>query len=273
MAADQQILEHYPRLAGKTVLITGASSGIGEACARHFAHCGSNLVLFARREERLEALSTELRTAHPALQVWYARVDVRDFEAVKEAVSKVPENLKAFDIVINNAGLARGVATTADNTLEDIDLVLDTNVKGVLYVLKAVLPAMKKQVAGGTIINVSSIAGVEAYRNGSIYCASKHAVHALTISLRKEVAQYPIRVALVSPGLVETEFSLVRFDDKTKADAVYSDLTPLKGEDVADSIVFMASRPSHVQIADLLLLPTCQASTEVIHRGPFITDN
>src|SRR3989338_2353678 len=261
---------YYPSLEGKTTLITGASSGIGEIAAQHFAFCGSNLILMARRKDRLDALAALIREKYPACKlVHVATVDVRHPAEIEAALQNLPAELRDIDILINNAGLAKGVNPTYQNTLEDIDVVIDTNVKGMLYVIRSFAPGMKAR-GSGTIINISSIAGIEAYKNGSIYCASKHAVHALTIALRKELASTPIRVCMVSPGLVNTEFSTVRFDDKEKADAVYSDIVPLSGRDVADNLVYIASRPPHVQIADLLVLPTCQGSTEVVHRGPLI---
>lgn len=258
----------YPRLQDKIVLITGASSGIGEACARQFAASGSHLILGARRLEKLEQLKKELVSKHANIKVHLSVVDVRSSDSVTAFINGIPADMRGIDILINNAGLAVGVKKTHENSLEEIDSMIDTNVKGVLYMLSKVVPIMLERKAGH-VVNVSSIAGLEAYKQGSVYCASKHAVQAITNSLRKELVDTPIRVTALCPGLVETEFSVVRFGgDKSKADSVYRTLgtNPLTGDDIADNILYITSRPPHVQISELIVFPTCQASTEVIHR-------
>jgi NADP-dependent 3-hydroxy acid dehydrogenase YdfG len=226
--------------------------------------------LLARRKDRLEALAEQIRQRFPDCRsVHIAPVDVRHPAEIQAALEALPAELRDIDILINNAGLVKGITPTYANTLADIDEIIDTNVKGMLYVLRAVVPRMKDR-SQGTIINISSIAGTEAYKNGSIYCASKHAVHALTIALRKELISYPIRVCMVSPGLTNTEFTSSSSPHPEHAEPPSLDYVPLRAVDIADNIAYIASRPPHVQIADILVLPTCQASSEALHRGPLI---
>jgi 3-hydroxy acid dehydrogenase/malonic semialdehyde reductase len=259
-------LTRYPRLTNKIVLITGASAGIGEACARIFALGGSHLVLGARRVEKVEALAKALSVKHN-IRVHAAALDVRDAASIDAFFASLPEEFQKIDILINNAGLALGRSNTWETLDEDIDGMLDTNVKGLLRVTKAVVPGMRQR-NSGHVINISSVAGVEAYRGGSVYCASKFAVQAITTALRKELVDTPIRVTGICPGLVETEFSLVRFKgDAEKAKEPYKGLIPLSPFDVADVIAFTASRPEHVQVADVLLFPSAQASSEIVHRS------
>jgi len=256
----------YPRLQNKVVLITGASAGFGEATARQFAASGSNLILGARRLEKLQALQKEIITAHPNVNVYVGSLDVVDVKSVKAFVAGIPDKLKEVDILVNNAGLAIGTNTTWDNSAENVDIVIDTNVKGPLHLIREVVPGMMAR-NRGHVINVSSIAAYNHYKNGSIYCASKAALDAITTILRKETYTTKIRVTSICPGLAETEFSIIRFSgDKEKAKVPYTGITPLSADDVADTILYAASRPDHVQVTDLTILATHQANAEFIHR-------
>lgn len=253
-------------LKGKTVLITGASAGIGEACAHLFAQAGSNLILTARREDRLQKLAESLKAQY-GVEVFVSGLDVRESDTVHQFVDELPAAFKKIDILVNNAGLVIGVEKAHETPATDVDIMLDTNVKGVLNMIRSVVPGMVTANAGH-VINISSIAGHEAYPGGSVYCASKHAVDALTKSLRMDVVSTPLRVTAVSPGLVDTEFSLVRFKgDSAKAQAVYSGLEALVAEDIADAVLYAASRPEHVQIADMIIFPTQQAAATLVHRN------
>ncbi|MFH0765130.1 MAG: SDR family oxidoreductase [Calditrichota bacterium] len=249
----------------QTVFITGASSGIGEACARTFAAEGAKLILCARRGDRLERLAKELADAHQT-PVWRQSMDVRDRDAVNRLVAALPPEFVAVDVLINNAGGAKGFEPIAQGDPEDWDWMLDTNVKGLLHVTKALLPGMIVR-NRGHIINIGSIAGRQVYPNGGVYCAAKFAVRALTQGLLMELVNTNIRVTTVDPGLVETEFSLVRFQgDKNRADSVYKGYIPLKASDVADAVVFCAARPAHVNISELVIMPTAQASVYHVHK-------
>jgi len=253
------------RLKGKTILITGASAGIGEACAQIFAQQGANLILTARREEKLLQLAKTLKENYQ-VQVFPKGLDVRDAEAVRVMLSALPDTLRDIDVLVNNAGLVIGVEKAHETPESDVDTMLDTNVKGVLNMIRTVVPGMVSR-AQGHVINISSIAGHEAYPGGSVYCASKHAVDALTKSLRMDVVSTPLRVTAISPGLVDTEFSLVRFKgDAKQAEAVYVGLEALVAEDIAEAVLFAANRPPHVQIADMIVFPTQQAAATVVHR-------
>ncbi len=253
------------RLEGKNILITGASAGIGEACALLFAQQGANLILTARREDRLHKLALQLQEDYK-VAVYTQALDVRDRSAVEALISNLPDSFKNIDVLVNNAGLVLGVEKAHETPGGDVYVMLDTNVKGVLNMIRAVVPDMVAK-AQGHVINISSIAGHEAYPGGSVYCASKHAVDALTKSLRMDVVSTPLRVTAISPGLVDTEFSLVRFKgDSKKAEAVYHGLEALVAEDIAEAVVFAASRPPHVQIADMIIFPTQQAAATVVHR-------
>ena len=254
------------RLKDKTILITGASAGIGEACARLFAQQGSNLIITARREQKLLNLASELQKEYQ-IQVLGKALDVRDSSAVESLISSLPDPFKHIDVLVNNAGLVLGVEKAHETPGDDVDTMLDTNVKGVLNMIRTVVPGMDRN-QRGHVINISSIAGHEAYPGGSIYCASKHAVDALTKSLRMDVVSTPLRVSAISPGLVDTEFSLVRFKgDASKAEAVYQGLEALVAEDIAEAVIFAASRPPHVQIADIIIFPAQQAAATVVYRG------
>jgi len=251
-----------------TVLITGASSGIGQATARWFAQKGWNLVLWARRKERLEDLQRTLvmdEGIDPTAMVW-ATVDVRDRAAVEGAYQTIPSSWKPVRLLLNNAGLSQGLTAVHESDPEDVDRVLDTNLKGLIHVTRVVVPDMKE--AGvGQVLHVSSTAGKETYPGGGVYCASKFGVEALAKSMRQELLPFGIKVGTISPGMVDTEFSLVRFKgDKNKAEQVYSGLEPLHAEDVAEIIGFMATRPDHVQIADILVMPKAQAGSGMVHR-------
>ena len=254
------------RLADQVVFITGASSGIGAACARAFAAEGARLLLAARRLDAMKALEPELRAAG-ASYVKLLALDVRDAGAVSTAVDALPEAWKAVEVLVNNAGLSRGLDKLHEGTLDDWNEMIDTNVKGVLHIDRAVVPLLVAR-GRGTVIHLGSIAGRQVYPGGNVYCASKHAVRALNEGLRLDLLGTGVRVATVDPGMVgETEFSLVRFHgDADRASAVYRGVTPLKPEDVAELIVYIATRPPHVNIAETVILPTDQASATNVHR-------
>jgi 3-hydroxy acid dehydrogenase / malonic semialdehyde reductase len=247
----------------KTALITGATSGIGKATAEHFAAQGIALVLCGRRQDRLNALSQALGKQ---TRVHTLTFDVRDREAVLNAIASLPEAFASIDILVNNAGNAHGMDTIDTGNLDDWDAMLDINVKGLLYVSRAVIPKMIEQ-KSGHIINIGSTAGKEVYPKGNVYCASKFAVDAINQGMRIDLNAHGIRVGAVNPGLVETEFSKVRFkDDADRAASVYIGYQPLRPEDIADIIYFVISRPYHVNIADLVVMPTAQASSTIINK-------
>ncbi len=254
------------RLANQVVLITGASSGIGAACAAAFAKEGARLLLAARRLDRLQRLEPELRAAGAA-DVLFLALDVRDGAAVDRAIDALPASWKDVEIVVNNAGLSRGLDKSHEGSRDDWDEMIDTNVKGVLHVNRAVVPLLVAR-SRGTVIHVGSIAGRQVYPGGNVYCASKYALRALNEGLRLDLLGTGVRVATVDPGMVaETEFSLVRFHgDALRAAAVYRGLTPLTPGDVAETIVYVATRPPHVNVAETVLLPTDQASATNVHR-------
>ncbi|MDB2456963.1 SDR family NAD(P)-dependent oxidoreductase [Flavobacteriaceae bacterium] len=246
----------------KTVLITGATSGIGKATAIFLASQGARLILCGRRKSRLNDLKKELPT-----EVHTLHFDVRDREAVFDSIAQIPEEFKPIDVLINNAGNAHGLDDVVGADLDDWDAMIDGNVKGLMYVTKAILPEMTTR-KKGQIINLGSIAGIEVYPKGNAYCASKFAVDAFTQGLRIDLNSYGIRVGAIHPGLVETEFSEVRFKgDQEKAAAVYSQLDALQAEDVANTILFMINAPEHVTLADITILPTAQASATVINKN------
>lgn len=244
----------------KIALITGATSGIGEACAKLFAQNNYQLIITGRRNDRLQSLKTELESSF-SVEVLALCFDVRNEQEVTAQLGSLSSQWQNIDVLINNAGLAAGRANIDEGSLADWEQMIDTNVKGLLYVSRAIIPFMKKN-GSGHIINLGSIAGKEAYMGGNVYCATKHAVDALTKSMRIDLLAYNIRVTGIHPGAVETEFSLVRFKgDEEKAKAVYDGFTPLNAADVADVIYFAASRPAHVTINDLVIMPTAQANT------------
>lgn len=254
-------------LKGKTVLISGASSGIGRACAMAFAAEGCKLALGARRIERLEEMSEGLER-HGALRVFAAALDVRDPAQVDSFVEAARLDLGSIDILINNAGLARGLdqLTGNDQALVAWQEMMDTNVMGLLYMTRKVVPLMVEQ-GGGHVINLTSVASHEVYEGGSVYAASKHAALAISQTLRLELLGKPIRVTAISPGLVETEFSVVRFSgDEQRASNVYAGLQPLTAEDIAECIVFAANRPPHVDIDEMIIRPLDQAAVGKVAR-------
>lgn len=245
----------------KTILITGATSGIGKATAELFAERGERLILCGRRQERLEQLKAEFKG-----EIHLLNFDVRNRKAVFDAIDSLPKAWKQIDILINNAGNAHGLDTVDSADLDDWDAMIDGNVKGLMYVTKAILPQMVER-KEGQIINLGSIAGIEVYPKGNVYCASKFAVDAFTQGLRIDLNPHNIRVCAVQPGLVETEFSMVRFKgDEQRSEAVYNTLDALQAQDVANAIAFMVDVPPHVTVADLTLLPTDQANATVINR-------
>ncbi len=245
----------------KTTLITGATSGIGMATAKLFAAKGYKLIVCGRRTERLAQLKEELNT-----QVHTLTFDVRNREEVFKAIESIPVEFQDIDILLNNAGNAHGLSTIQDGNIDDWDAMMDGNVKGLLYVTKAILPKMIER-NSGFIVNIGSVAAKEVYPNGNVYCASKHAVDALSKSMRIDLAGHNIRVSAIHPGAVETEFSEVRFKgDKEKAAGVYQGFDALQAQDIAEVIEFVTSRPTNVNIEDLVVYPTAQANTTTLTR-------
>ena len=252
-------------MVSKTVFITGATSGIGYACAERFAKAGHQLILCGRRGERLQHLREKLEKEHK-IAIHVITLDVTKRDDVYNAIKKMPFHWKKIDILINNAGLALGLSSIDEGSDDDWERMIDTNLKGLLYVSKALIPLMKTQ-NSGHIINIGSIAGVETYPKGNVYCATKHAVSALTKGMRMDLVPFGIKVSQVSPGATETEFSVVRFHgDEEKARNVYKGYSPLTGFDVAEVIFFVATLPPHVNINDLLVMPTAQASATLFNK-------
>ena len=248
----------------KTALITGATSGIGKATAELFAKQGYNLILCGRRQDRLEQLKNELGRD---TAIFTLNFDVRNREDGCSAIESLPKEFSEIDILVNNAGNAHGLDPIDKGNPDDWDAMLDINVKGLLYMSKAIIPKMVER-KSGHIINIGSTAGKEVYPNGNVYCASKHAVDAINQGMRIDLNAYGIRVGAVNPGLVETEFSDVRFKgDTEKASKVYKGFQPLKPEDIADIILFVVTRPYHVNIADLVVMPTAQASSTIVNKN------
>lgn len=253
-------------LQGTTVFVTGASSGIGQACAHAFAAAGARVLMCARREQRLHSLAIDLQQSYDAETHLFA-LDVRDRQAVSDAIQGLPDEWRAIDILVNNAGLSRGLEPLQVGLIDDWDEMIDTNVKGLLYVSRAVLPGMVER-GSGHVINIGSIAGREVYPNGAAYCASKYAVGALTKGMRLDLNGTGVQVSTVDPGLVNTEFSRVRFHgDQQRADSTYHGMTPLSGDDIAETVLWVASRPAHVNIAEVLVFPVDQASATVVDRS------
>lgn len=246
------------------ILITGASSGIGEACARVFAEQHRSLILVARRRERLESLTQDLSKKH-GVEVIALELDVSDRAAVESFSNRHSDLLDRVEILVNNAGLAQGMDFLQDAQLDDWDQMIDTNLKGLLYVTHALLPRMKAR-GRGHVVNLGSVAGHSVYPKGGVYCATKHAVRALTEALRLDLNGSGLRVTEISPGMVETEFSQVRLGDAQKAKAVYAGMTPLTARDIAESIAWCVNRPSHVNIQELVIYPTDQASPTLVSR-------
>jgi len=252
-------------LKDKIVCITGASSGIGASCAAVFAQLGARLLLSARRGDRLESVAGELRSKFSA-DVHSFTLDVRSRPDVDAAFSALPDDWKNIAVLVNNAGLARGMAPLQDGVVEDWEEMIDTNVKGLLYVTRRLLPGMIAR-NEGHVINIGSLAGVAVYPKGNVYCATKFAVQALTEGIKMDTLGTAIRVSVIAPGLVDTEFSTVRFHgDKERADAIYKGMTPLSGDDIADIVGFIATRPAHVNILDVVVMPTDQSGPTLVHR-------
>ncbi len=249
----------------KTILVTGASSGFGKATSIRFAQKGWNVIAWARRMDRMRDWRNELSTEIQN-QVFLQEVDVRDGDAVTAALSALPHNFQAIDVLVNNAGLAAGKDPIHEASMDDWERMIDTNLKGLLYVTRAVSPGMVTR-KSGHIINIGSIAGKESYPEGNVYNATKFGVDGLTRSMRMDLVPHGIRVSQLCPGMVDTEFSQVRFHgDHQKAKSVYQHMQPLTAEDIADTLDYMISAPPHVNIADVLILPSAQASATIVHR-------
>ena len=249
----------------KIILITGASAGLGKATAEKFAAGGWNLILTARRKEQLEAVATDIEKKY-GVKTLTLVFDIQDKKAVFEHLGNLPAEWQAINILLNNAGLALGRDPFDEANLEDWETMIDTNLKGLLYASKAVLPHIIAQ--KGHIINIGSTAGKEVYKDGNVYCATKHAVDAISKAQRIDLLQHQVKVTAIHPGAVETDFSLVRFKgDASKADAVYAGYTPLKAEDIADTIWYVANTPAHVCINDLVLTCVAQGNSTTIYKG------
>jgi NADP-dependent 3-hydroxy acid dehydrogenase YdfG len=243
----------------KIALVTGATAGIGTATAEILAENGYNLIITGRRKELLDKLKSEFGVKYKS-DVLALNFDIRDRAQTEAAIDNLSKSWKNIDVLINNAGLAAGLAPIQEGSVDDWDQMIDTNVKGLLYITRKVVPLMVKR-GGGHIVNISSIAAKEVYGNGNVYCATKHAVDALTKGMRIDLVKHNVKVTSIAPGMVDTEFSLVRFKgDKTRADKVYEGLVPLSADDVAEAIWFALSRPAHVNINDMLIMPTAQAN-------------
>lgn len=248
----------------KIALITGATSGIGQATAEKLAGNGFDLIITGRRPERLEALAESLRKK--GAKVLPLCFDVRKPEEVKQAIDSLEGNWKTIDVLVNNAGLAVGISPIQEGLAEDWERMIDTNVKGLLYMTRAVAPLLTAR-RTGHIVNIASIAGKEVYPGGNVYCATKHAVDALSKAMRTDLLAYNIRVTNIAPGMVETEFSLVRYKGNSEAAGnVYKGLVPLSGEDIADTILFAVTRPPHVCLNDIVIMPTAQANARDVNR-------
>ena len=252
-------------MKGKIVFITGASSGIGEGCARKFATQGSDLILNARNVDKLNELKNELETSY-GVRVYLLPFDVRDRKAAMEALASLPKEWQAIDVLINNAGLVIGVDKEFEGNLDEWDVVIDTNIKALLAITRLVVPGMVER-GRGHIVNIGSIAGDAAYPGGSVYCATKAAVKALSDGLRIDLVDTPLRVTNVKPGMVETNFTVVRYrGDKQAADNFYKGIRPLTGDDIAETVYYAASAPEHVQIAEVLVMPTYQATGTISYK-------
>ena len=253
-------------LQGKIVFVSGASSGIGKACAERFAKAGARLILCARSLDKITALAEQLKAMYQTESLVIG-LDVRNREAVLAAVQSLPADWQGIDILINNAGGALGMEKLQEGNLDDWDTMIDTNVKGLLYLTRAIVPLMLKYQRNGQVVNIGSIAGIHAYPGGAVYCACKAAVQFISDGLRMDVVDTPIRVTNIQPGMVQTDFSKVRFHgDEKKAAEVYEGITALSAEDIADIIIYAASVPPHVQICEVTVTPTHQATGRVIHK-------
>jgi len=251
-------------MKNKIALVTGATSGIGKACAITLAKLGYDIIATGRRGDRLKELASEIPENVNYLPLVF---DVRDREKVLEILGALPEDWKSIDVLINNAGNAHGMDPIQSGSLDDWDAMMDINVKGLLYVSKAIMAGMCDR-KSGTIINIGSIAGKEVYPNGNVYCGSKHAVDAITQGMRMDMNPFGIRVIAIHPGLVETEFSMVRFKgDEKRSESVYQGFEPLLAQDIADIVEFAVTRPPHVVIADVVVLPTAQATATIVKKN------
>jgi serine 3-dehydrogenase len=253
------------RLTNTIVCITGASSGIGASCAKAFASEGASLLLLARRKDRLDTLAADL-TAQFGTRIQTATLDVRNREHVEKVFGSLPGEWRQIDILVNNAGLSRGLDKLHEGKVQDWEEMIDTNVKGLLYVSRTVIPGMVQRGAGH-VINIGSIAGHQVYPGGNVYCATKYAVKALTEGLKMDLLGTGVRVCSVDPGLVETEFSIVRYHgDTQRAAQTYVNMKPLGPDDIADVVMFCVTRPPHVEITEVVVMPTAQASVHHVHR-------
>jgi len=249
----------------KIAFITGATAGIGKASAEQFAKNGYNIIITGRRKERLDEFSKQLKSNYN-IDVLALNFDVRNLKEVETAILSIPENWKQIHVLLNNAGLAAGLNTIQEGTIDDWERMIDTNIKGLLYMTRTIAPIMVKN-GFGHIINIGSIAGKEVYANGNVYCATKHAVDALNKGMRIDLLPYNIKVTAINPGMVETEFSIVRFNgDEDRAKNVYKGLQPLLPEDIAETVYWVASRPAHVNINDIIIMPTVQANATTTLR-------
>ena len=249
----------------KTIFITGATSGIGLSCAHRFAKDGNKLIITGRREERLMELKEKLESKDDT-QILVLSFDVRDKEEVSNAIESLEDSWRDIDILINNAGLAVGLNKIQDGIIDDWERMIDTNIKGLLYVTRAISPLMTAK-KSGHIINIGSVAGKETYPFGNVYCATKHAVDSLSKAMRIDMVEFGIKVTQIAPGAVETEFSNIRFKgDDNKANSIYNGFEPLHPEDIADAAYYCANLPTHVNINDMLIMPTAQASAGLIHK-------
>lgn len=254
-------------LKNKTVLITGASSGIGMSCAESFAAIGARLLLCARRMDVLKTLSEKLKKEYH-IEVHIFSCDVRDQAQIKKQLSNLPAEWKDIDVLINNAGLAAGMELVQEADVQDWEDMIDTNVKGLLYVTRQILPQMVEK-KSGHIINLGSVSSHQVYPKGAVYCATKHAVAALSLGLRMDLMGTNVRVSMVSPGAVETAFSSVRFKgDEKKAAAIYAGYEPLQAADIADAILYCATRPLHVNVSEIFIMPTAQTAVGMIAKTP-----
>ncbi|MEW5924666.1 MAG: SDR family oxidoreductase [Candidatus Zixiibacteriota bacterium] len=252
-------------LKGKIVFITGASSGIGYACAKAFAQGGARLILAARRLDRLQKLAVKMTHKYQN-ESYLMELDVRDQKQVEQKINELPAKWKKIEILVNNAGLSRGLDKIYQGKLTDWEEMIDTNIKGLLYVSRVVIPGMVAR-RKGHVINIGSIAGRQVYPGGNVYCATKFAVDALTQGMQIDLVDSPVRVSTVDPGMVETEFSLVRFHgDSERAATVYKGVTPLTGDDIADAVLWVATRPQHVNVHQVLIMPTDQAAATIVNR-------
>jgi NADP-dependent 3-hydroxy acid dehydrogenase YdfG len=250
----------------KIVLITGASSGFGDAIAREFARHGAKLVLIARREERLSALAAELKVTFNTESLCLT-VDLRDLTATAKSLDSIPAKWKSVDVLVNNAGLSRGLGKLHEGSMEDWEEMIDVNIKGLLAVSRAVIPWMVER-DHGHVINIGSIAGRDVYPGGNVYCATKYAVRALSKAMSIDLLGTQIRVSTIDPGLAETEFSLVRFrGDSARAEVPYQGVKALTAGDVAEAVVWTASRPSHVNVSEMVMMPTAQRTPTMVHRN------